>query len=129
MQSTPSIVRASETRRSETPNATMTTLASPSLAGSESLSLWQVEMHAGSRGPLHVFDCEQVWTVLEGEIAVTVDGTRHGLGPGDTLVMRGGATRQIASEGDARMLVCGRADAIVSLPGEDADRGTPPWIV
>jgi len=106
----------------------MTTLASPSLAGSESLSLWQVEMSAGSRGPLHVFDSEQVWTVLAGEIAVTVDGRREELRAGDTLVLRAGATRQIASEGDARMLVCGRGDAVASVPGEDADRGTPPWI-
>jgi quercetin dioxygenase-like cupin family protein len=106
----------------------MTTLASPSLAGSESLSLWLVEMLAGSRGPLHVFDSEQLWTVLEGEIAATVDGTRHELHAGDTLILRAGATRQIASEGAARMLVCGRGDAVVSVPGEDADRGTPPWI-
>jgi quercetin dioxygenase-like cupin family protein len=106
----------------------MTTLASPSLAGSASLSLWQVELRAGSCGPLHVFDSEQVWTVLDGEIAVTVDGTRHELRAGDTVVLHAGTPRQLRSECAARMVVCGRGDAVVSVPGEDADRGTPPWI-
>ena len=36
------VVRAADTRRTETPNATMTTLASPTLGASGGLSLWQV---------------------------------------------------------------------------------------
>jgi quercetin dioxygenase-like cupin family protein len=122
------LVRAGHTRRTETPNATMTTLASPTLGGSAGLSVWQVEMAPGSRGPLHVFDSEQVWTVLDGAIAVTADGVRHELGAGDTIVLRAGVTRQVEAEPEARILVCGRGDAVVSVPGEQDDRGTPPWI-
>jgi quercetin dioxygenase-like cupin family protein len=122
------VIRAHETRRTETPNAIMTTLASPSLGASAGLSLWQVEMAAASTGPVHVFDTEQVWTVLAGEITVELEGVEHELAEGDTLVVRGGATRRISSRAGARMLVCGRGDAIVSVPGEATDRGTPPWI-
>ena len=48
-------VRAGERRRTETQNATMTTLASATLGDTDGLSMWQVEMAGGSRGPRHVF--------------------------------------------------------------------------
>jgi quercetin dioxygenase-like cupin family protein len=71
-------------RVTETPNAVMTTYASPTL-GSTELSVWRVEMKASAQGPVHVMDSEQVWTGLSGH-------------------------------------------ARASVPGEDTDRGTPPWI-
>jgi quercetin dioxygenase-like cupin family protein len=124
-----SIIRADGTRRTKTPNATMTTLASPTLGGTASLSVWQVEMTAGSSGPPHVFDSEQVWTVLEGAVVAQVGGLPHELAVGDTLVLPAGVERRIVAEAEARILVCGRGDAIVSVAGEQTDRGTPPWIV
>lgn len=48
----PTPVRSTHARRAATPNAIMTTLASPSLGSSAGLSLWQVQMNAGQRGPL-----------------------------------------------------------------------------
>lgn len=122
------IVRADERRRTETPNATMTTLVSPTLGATAGLSLWQVEMTAGARGPEHVFDSEQAWTVIEGELTATAAGEHAVLGPGDTIVLPGGAQRQLAARTDARALVCGHGNAIVRVPGETAPRGTPPWI-
>ena len=106
-----------------TPNAVMTTLASPSL-GSEALSLWTVEMRAGQQGPLHAFDSEQIWHVLDGELDVS--GTR--LAAGDTRVLAGGELRRVTARTDTRVLACGRGDAIVRVDGEDAPRGVPPWI-
>jgi quercetin dioxygenase-like cupin family protein len=123
-----SIVRADERRRTETANATMTTLASPTLGTTTGISLWQVEMVAGARGPEHMFDSEQAWTVIEGELAVAVAGDVAKLGPGDTIVVPAGATRQIQASSDARVLVCGHGDAIVQVPGEPTPRGTPAWI-
>jgi quercetin dioxygenase-like cupin family protein len=123
-----SIVRADQRRRTETPNATMTTLASPTLGTTSGLALWQVEMVAGARGPHHVFDSEQAWTVIEGELAVSVASEVAKLGPGDTIVLPAGALRQIEASSDARVLVCGHGDAIVQVPGEPAPRGTPAWI-
>jgi quercetin dioxygenase-like cupin family protein len=122
------IVRADERRRTETPNATMTTLASPTLGTTIGISLWQVEMLAGARGPEHVFDSEQAWTVIEGELAVTVASEVATLGPGDTIVLPAGTTRQVQPRSDARALVCGHGNAIAEVPGEPAPRGTPAWI-
>jgi quercetin dioxygenase-like cupin family protein len=123
-----SLVRAGRTRRIETPNALMTTLASPSQGPSAELSMWLVEMRAGQQGPPHVFNTEQIWHLLEGEAEVTADTERLVLGPGDTVVLRAGTERQVSARADVRLVVCGRGDAVVRVPGEAAARGTPPWI-
>ncbi|UUY04471.1 hypothetical protein LRS13_02750 [Svornostia abyssi] len=119
-------VRAEDTRRTETPNAAMTTLASPTLRRTDGLSLWRVAMAAGQRGPRHVFDSEQIWTVLEGAIVI---GTRQGtfsLRAGDTVALPAGIERQLAAEQDTVAIVAGDGAASVFVPGEDAPRGTPP---
>ncbi|WP_157186849.1 hypothetical protein [Nocardia jiangxiensis] len=64
------VIRTTERRRSETPAGVMTTLASPTVGDTAGLSMWQVDMTAGASGPLHVFDSEQIWTVLDGELSV-----------------------------------------------------------
>ena len=123
-----STVRAIENRRTETPNATMTTLASPTLGATDGLSMWYVEMAEGAQGPRHVFDSEQLWTVLEGELSVLVAAETAELRAGDTLVLPAGVERQISATAPVRLLVCGHGDAVARVPGEDASRGTPPWI-
>jgi quercetin dioxygenase-like cupin family protein len=121
-------VRSAEHRRTVTPNATMTTFASPTLGATAGLSLWEVSMAAGARGPVHVVDSEQLWTVLAGELSVTAGDAEARLGVGDTVVLAAGAARQVSATTAARALVCGHGDAVVRVPGEDAPRGTPPWI-
>jgi quercetin dioxygenase-like cupin family protein len=124
----PTTVRAAESRRTETPNATMTTLASPTLGPTAGLSLWRVEMEAGVTGPLHAFDREQLWTVLDGELTIAVDGAPTDLAPGDTVVIPPAVERQVHARTAARLIVCGPGDAVATVPGEDTPRGTPPWI-
>jgi quercetin dioxygenase-like cupin family protein len=121
-------VRSGQARRTETPNAVMTTLASPSQGPSQGLSLWQVDMRAGQQGPAHVFDSEQVWHVLDGTAGFTVDGQTMTLQPGDSLVVPAGATRQVSAGTALRILVCGHGNAVASVPGEPAPRGIPAWI-
>ena len=121
-------VKAADTRRTETPNATMVTRASPTLGGSARLSLWEVRMEAGSTGPLHAFDSEQVWTVVAGELDVTVADAPERLAAGDTIVLAAGVPRRVTAASDVHALVCGFGDAAVSVVGEGATRGTPPWI-
>lgn len=123
-----SLVHAAQARRTQTPNAVMTTLASPSQGPTAGLSMWLVEMQAGQQGPLHVFDAEQIWHLLEGEVEVTVDAGQLRLGSGDTVVLPAGSERQVSALADAQLIVCGRGDAVVRVPGEPAPRGTPPWI-
>jgi quercetin dioxygenase-like cupin family protein len=121
-------IRAADSRRTQTPNATMTTLASPTLGPTSGLSMWRVEMTAGAQGPLHVFDSEQLWTVLEGEASVAVDGQTAQLAAGDTIVLPAGTERQVSAARAVKLLVCGHGDAVARVPGEDTPRGTPAWI-
>jgi len=121
-------VRAGQARRTETPNALMTTLASPSQGPTAELSMWRVEMRAGQQGPPHVFDTEQIWHLLVGEAEVTAGAERLVLGPGDTVVLPAGTERRVSARADAQLIVCGRGNAVVRVPGEAAPRGTPPWI-
>jgi quercetin dioxygenase-like cupin family protein len=106
----------------------MTTNASPTLGATAGLSMWEVAMTAGASGPLHVFDSEQIWTVLDGELSVVIAGETEMLAGGDTVVMPEGLERQVSARTDVRVLVCGHGDAIARVPGEPAPRGTPAWI-
>ncbi|MDQ1733640.1 MAG: hypothetical protein QOK10_3799 [Pseudonocardiales bacterium] len=123
------VIRATERRRSETPAGVMTTHASPTLGATAGLSVWEVAMTEGTSGPLHVFDSEQIWTVLEGEVSVIIAGRTEVLGHGDTVVIPEELERQITARTGVRLLVCGHGDAIARVPGEPEPRGTPAWIL
>jgi quercetin dioxygenase-like cupin family protein len=122
------VIRATERRRSETPAGVMTTRASPTLGATAGLSMWEVGMTEGASGPLHTFDSEQIWAILDGELAVTIAGQTEILGRGDTVVIPAGLERQVAAATDVRLLVCGHGNAIARVPGEPEPRGTPAWI-
>jgi quercetin dioxygenase-like cupin family protein len=124
---THTIVPANATRRTETPNAVMTTLASPSLSGTTALSLWRVDMAAGISGPLHSFDSEQIWTILSGEATCALDGIPHALHNGDTIRIPADVQRQFTATADTTFLVCGHGDALASTPTSDRPV-SPPWI-
>ena len=85
-------------------------------------------MVAGAQGPRHVFDSEQIWTVLEGELAAVVAGEKSEVHAGDTIVLPAGAERQLSAITGVRVLACGRGDATARVSGEKAPRGTPAWI-
>jgi quercetin dioxygenase-like cupin family protein len=124
----PKPIRAADQRVVTTANASMTTLASPTQGPSHDLAMWRVEMNAGQRGPMHVFDSEQLWTAQRGTVVINLDGEPLRLDTGDAIVLPAHARRQITAETDATMIVCGHGRAIASVPAEDASRGTPPWI-
>jgi len=124
----PTPTRSEAMRRTETPNAAMTTIASPTQGPTTNLSIWKVDMRAGQQGPRHVFDSEQVWHVVDGEISIMVEDESTQLRSGDAIVLAADVTRQITALVDTAMIVCGRGDAIATVPGETGSRGTPPWI-
>lgn len=120
------VVRHAESRRSTTPNATMTTHASPTQGATTALAVWTVEMTPGAAGPEHTSDAEQVWTVLDGRARVDVDGTGHALDPGDTLVLPAGVTRRVQAVDRFRALVAAPAGTrAIPVDGEPV---LPPWI-
>lgn len=126
--SMPPVVRTTERRRSETPTGVMTTLASPTLGATVGLSMWEVAMTADASGPLHVIDSEQIWTVLEGELSVTIAGRAEDIHPGDTVVIPADVERQVFARTDVRLLVCGHGSAVARVSGEPEPRGVPAWI-
>ncbi|MDA1360181.1 hypothetical protein O1R50_11120 [Glycomyces luteolus] len=121
------IVRSTESRRSETPAAVMTTFASPDLGGAAA-PLWKVEAAAETAGPVHHIDAEQVWVVLTGDVAVTVDGAYADLAAGDTIVIAADAARQFAPGPDGFTAICtGPAGMRAYMPGKEDAKMTPPW--
>jgi quercetin dioxygenase-like cupin family protein len=90
------VIRNAQRRRTETPNAVMTTFASPTQGGAAT-ALWRVDMKPGQAGPLHAIDAEQIWTVLEGGASVRLGLDTIEVGPGDTLVMPADVPRRITA--------------------------------
>jgi len=91
------VIRHAESRRTETPNAVMTTLASPTQGGAAQ-AVWRVDMRPGQAGPRHGIDTEQVWTVLDGGASVELDGELLTVASGDTLILPADAPRRITAD-------------------------------
>lgn len=118
-----------DARVTTTPNATMTTLASPTQGGSGALSMWRVDMAAGQSGPEHVFDVEQAWHLLDGAAAVVVDGRAIELSAGDTVVVPAGSPRQVSTTAGAAFVVAGPAGGLATpLGGGTPEPVAPAWI-
>ena len=108
------VIRHADCRRTETPNAVMTTLASPGQGGA-GYAVWRVEMRPGQAGPPHAVDTEQVWTALDGGAAVALGGHTVTLAPGDTVIIPAGEPRQVRADPAA-----GFAAIVVAPPGTRA---------
>ena len=130
------IIHEADSRRTETPNAVMTTLASSTQGGSR-IALWRVEMAPEASGPPHVFDTEQVWTVLDGGARIELAGEEITVTTGDTVIMPADALRQVFADAEHGFtaMVCALASAKVYPTAEvpppatsDDDKIVPAWI-
>ena len=133
------VIRHAESRRTETPNAVMTTLASPTQGGAGQ-AVWRVDMRPGQTGPLHAIDTEQIWTVLDGGASVELDGEVLTVGPGDTLILPADAPRRITADPRAGFAAIATAPAgtrAYTLDGTrvgadcavpDGDKLIPAWV-
>lgn len=133
------VIRSGETRRSETPNAVMTTLASPT-QGNSAQAVWRVEMMPGHSGPLHGIDAVQVWTVLDGGASVEVGAESAVLAPGDTIVLPADVARRITAHEQAGLVALVAAPAAMrayvlrgSAAGPhpaatESDKVVPAWV-
>ena len=133
------VIRSEESRRTETPNAVMTTLASPT-QGNAAQCVWRVEMNPGHSGPLHGIDAEQVWTVLDGGAGIEVGADAVTLRRGDTIVLPADVARRITADevGGLVAIVAApasmRAYVLTGLPVgphpavADRDKVTPGWV-
>ncbi|MGK8524619.1 cupin domain-containing protein [Nocardia asteroides] len=120
------VIRHSDTRRTETPGGVMTTLASPTQGGAQ-LALWRVEVPAGATGPLHFIDAEQIWTVLAGRLDVAMDGTNLTAAEGDTVILPPNVLRQVSTRDGFTAIVTAASGARAGTP-DRAGTIVPPWI-
>lgn len=97
MPGTATVVRSTEARRTETPSAVVTTLASPVQGGSPQ-SLWRVEAGPGAAGPAHTNDRPQVWAILTGAATVDIGGEKTELAAGDTVVIPADVPRRVFAD-------------------------------
>ncbi|MEV4113995.1 cupin domain-containing protein [Nonomuraea sp. NPDC049695] len=136
-----SVVLSGDSRKTETPNGVMTTLASPTQGGAGQ-AMWRVDARPGMVGPVHAFDAELVWTWLDGSAVVELGGERVEVGAGDTMVLPANVSRQMFADP-----VRGFVSIVVAPPGAEAynpdgvsdpdacdlapkgtERTVPPWI-
>lgn len=131
-----SVIREADNRRTETPNAVMTTLASSTQGGSR-IALWRVEMAPEASGPPHIFDTEQVWTVLDGGARIELAGDQLTVATGDTMILPADVLRQVFADAEQGFtaIVCASADAKIYPTAEappaatsDDDKIVPAWI-
>lgn len=123
------VIRSAGTRRTETPNAVMTTLASPTLGGAE-LAMWRVDMRPGAAGPLHTFDVGQVWTVVRGGATIELGGEHLVVTAGDTAVMPAAVARRVSADAEQGFgaIVAAAPAAYASAP-DGTGRRVPGWTV
>jgi len=105
-----------------------TSLATPSL-GSERTSVWQVEIPAGEVPTPHELTDEEIFVVLEGVAAVTIDGLASQARAGDTIVVPANVSFVMGNAGEhtLRLLCCLPVGGQARLPGGEAF--TPPWAL
>jgi mannose-6-phosphate isomerase-like protein (cupin superfamily) len=105
-----------------------TSLATPSL-GSERTSVWQVEIPAGEVPTPHELTDEEIFVVLEGAAAVTIDDVASEARPGDTIVVPADVSFVLANAGreTLRLLCCLPVGGQARLPG--GEPFTPPWAL
>jgi quercetin dioxygenase-like cupin family protein len=133
------VIRNAERRRTQTPNAVMTTLASPTHGGA-AMAVWRIDMEPGQAGPLHAIDAEQIWTVLEGGASVLLGTDTIEVGPGDTLVMPADVPRRITADAGLGVVAIGAAPASMRayplhgsvvgahLATQVGDKLVPAWV-
>ncbi|GAA2210384.1 hypothetical protein GCM10009850_058430 [Nonomuraea monospora] len=136
------VVPGADSRRIETPNGVMTTLASPSQGAAGQVAMWRVDAKPGMVGPVHAFDAELVWTWLDGRAVVELGGERYEVSAGDTMVLPADVSRRMFADGERGFVsvVVAPPGAQVYNPGgvseadacdlapKDDERLVPPWV-
>lgn len=121
------IVHATTRRTTTTPNATMTTLASPTQGGATA-SLWHVDMPADVVGPWHAFADEVLWTFTAGFGVLEIDGAQHPVAAGDTAVLPAGAQRRLIAGPDGFTALATTSGAGEVTREDGTSAGVPDWV-
>lgn len=119
------IVRNAEAPVFTLPGLTVRGLASPQ-RGCRETCVWRLSLEPGAPGVPHAVTREEVFVATSGHAVAVIDGARHELGPGDTLIVPPGTEFALANPGERPF------EAVVTFPvgGQAVTREgtfTPPW--
>src|SRR5262245_21646495 len=119
------VVRNADAASFSLPGLQVRGLASPK-RGAVETCVWHIKLEPGAPGVPHSLTREEVFVATSGHAIATLDGARHELFPGDTLIVPRGAHFALANPSDRPF------EAIVSFPvGGQAKTAegtfTPPW--
>ena len=95
--------------------------------GSKELAAWRGEIPPGTKAPAHTVSREEIFLVLVGELALTLDGRTERVGAGDTVIINAGSTLSVENPTDHTAITW--VTTSVGLTAELADGTvlTPPW--
>ncbi len=88
------------TRTVTTAAATMRTLVTATTSPAMDIAVWRTDLPAGSVGPRHAIDGDQIVVVVSGALAVQIGETAYQVGTGDAIALPAGSPRAIAAAGD-----------------------------
>ena len=99
-----------------------------SRTGACQLALWQEEHRPGFEVPPHRHDCEEIISVLAGEIVVWIDGATWTVRPGESILIPHGSAHgfRVAGGAPVRLLAI-FGSSTPSILRLDGSRTIPPW--
>ena len=95
--------------------------------GSTQLCAWRTELAPGTPGQPHTPSHEEVFLVLAGTPALTVDGTRYDARPGDVVRVPAGAEITAANECSEPATMWVTTSVGIRATTPDGTQITPPW--
>ncbi|MFD5258179.1 cupin domain-containing protein [Streptomyces bobili] len=119
-------IRSSDAVTHEIHGARFVSYAAPR-TGSKELAAWRGEVPPGTKAPAHTVSREEIFLVLVGELALTLDGRTERVGAGDTVIINAGSTLSVENPTDRTAITW--VTTSVGLTAELADGSvlTPPW--
>jgi quercetin dioxygenase-like cupin family protein len=121
------VVRNEELAYIETPGANATVGIATASRGATDVSVIRQRQQPGGGNPAHFHDREEVMIVLQGTVAVTIDGEISTLTPGDTMIVPARTLHQLATAGDDEAEWLLVAPAGVSFFHASGERAEPVW--
>lgn len=120
------VVRSSDAVTHEIHGARFVSHVTPRSGGRE-LCAWRGEIPAGTRAPAHTVSREEVIHLLDGELAITLDGRADRVRAGDTVIVHPGATLAIENATDRTAVTWVTTSIGLEAEFADGSRIAPPW--
>ncbi|MDA2805659.1 cupin domain-containing protein [Nocardiopsis suaedae] len=98
-----------------------------SATGAAELRAWQLDVPGGTEGAEHTVTREEVFLILDGEPALTIDGRAERLAPGDVALVPALSRIRLDNPGDAPARMWVTASAGLAAVMADGSLIRPPW--